>query len=131
MEDLFNDYSFIIVYIDDLLIFNKDISEHKKHLEIFYQVVFKHGLVLSASQNKFIISQTWIEYLGLIISQGKIELQLHVLNSLSNFPNYSPDVKTVQIFLGCLNDIRQFYPEQATDTKLMQQILKKGSSWND
>jgi len=103
----------------------------KKHLEKFYQVVFMHGLGFPTSPDKFIIAQTWIGYLGLIISQGKIELQLHVLNSLSNFPNYSPDVKTVQIFLGCLNDIRQFYPEQAADTKLMQQILKKGSSWND
>lgn len=79
----------------------------------------------------FIIAQTRIEYLGLIISQGKIELQPHVLNSLSNFADYLPDVKTVQIFLGCLNYIKQFYLEQATDTKLLQQRLKKGSSWND
>lgn len=63
MEDLFKDYSFIIVYIDDLLIFSKDINEHKKHLEKFYEVVFKHGLVLSASPDKFIIAQTRIEYL--------------------------------------------------------------------
>lgn len=72
VEYLFKYYSFIIEYIDDLLIFSKDISEHKKHLEKFYEVVFKHGLVLSASPDKFIIAQTWIEYSGLIISQGKI-----------------------------------------------------------
>jgi len=56
MEELFKDYSFIIVYIDDLLIFSKDISEHKKHLEKFYQVVFKRGLVLYASPDRFIIA---------------------------------------------------------------------------
>lgn len=128
MEDLFKYYSFIIVYIDNLLIFSRDISEHKKHLEQFYQVVFKHGLVLSVAPDKFIIAQTCTKYLGLVISQGKVELKPHVL-TLLNFLDPLLDIKIVQIFLGCLNYIRQFYPEQVANTKILQQRLKKGNIW--
>jgi len=36
MNDIFNNYSdFIIVYIDDILVFSKTIEMHFKHLDIF------------------------------------------------------------------------------------------------
>jgi len=68
MEDIFKDFSFIIVYIDDLLVYSRDIAEHKSHLESFYQTIHQHGLALSNSSDKFIITKTRIEYLGLFIS---------------------------------------------------------------
>jgi hypothetical protein len=68
MEDIFKPLTFVLVYIDDLLVFSRDVNEHKKHLEEFHSFVFKHGLVLSKSPDKFVICQTNIEYLGLYIS---------------------------------------------------------------
>ena len=129
MEDIFHDFDFVIVYINDLLVFSRDIQRHKKHLESFYQFVFKHALVLSPTQNKFIISQTKNEYIGLYISQGKIQLQPHVLQSLLRFPDQLPDIKSVQRFLGYSNYIQQLYPKQAKDTRILQQRLKKVLVW--
>ena len=79
MEDIFRPLDFIIVYIDDLLIYSRNGAQHNMHLEQFYLFVYKHGLVLSAVPEKFVIAQTNIEYLGLRISQGKVILQAHVL----------------------------------------------------
>ena len=40
--------NFAIVYIDDVLIFSTSIDQHFKHLNIFYDLMFKNGLVVSA-----------------------------------------------------------------------------------
>jgi hypothetical protein len=42
------EYSWLIIYIDDILVCSKNLQEHLKHLQKFYEVVFQHGLVLSA-----------------------------------------------------------------------------------
>ena len=42
MNDIFYPYSdFIIVYIDDILVFSKDIETHFKHLDMFKNVIIK------------------------------------------------------------------------------------------
>lgn len=101
MDDIFSHLSFVIVYIDDLLICSIDIKSHVLHLKIVYEHLFKHGLVLS--ETKLCWAKTKIEYLGLILSQGCIELQGHVLKALSEFPDEILDTKQLQRFLGSLN----------------------------
>ena len=56
-----------LVYIDDILICSKNLHEHLKHIEEFYSLVFKHGLVLS--KYKMEIGKTDIEFLGYKISK--------------------------------------------------------------
>ena len=58
MGDIFRPLDFMIVYIDDLLIYNRDVAQHKMHLEHFYSFFYKHGLVLSVVPTKFVIAQT-------------------------------------------------------------------------
>ena len=70
MEDIFAGEEYIIVYIDDLLVFSRDINSHKKHLEQFYELVYKHGLVLPDYEEKFQIGKVRIDYLGLHIEKG-------------------------------------------------------------
>ena len=67
MEDIFGAVEYVIVYIDDLLVFSKDVNTHKMHLENFYEMVYKHGLVMSDSKENLQIGKVRIDYLGLII----------------------------------------------------------------
>jgi len=61
MNDIFNRYtSFIIVYIDDVLIFSTSIEQHLKHLNIFTNIIVKNVLAVSAS--KMILFQTKIRF---------------------------------------------------------------------
>lgn len=41
---------FILCYIDDILIFSKDVKEHIIHLQKFYDLVYHNGLVLYATK---------------------------------------------------------------------------------
>lgn len=117
MDDIFRHLSFVIVYIDDLLIYSVDMKQHVQHLKAVHQLLYKHGLVLS--KPKLCWAQSKIEYLGLILSQGQVELQDHVLKKLTDFPDEILDIKQLQRFLGCLNYIRQFYENQAKDVRIL------------
>jgi hypothetical protein len=128
MDDIFRHLSFVIVYIDDLLICSKDLKQHVQHLEQVYDLLYSHGLVLS--KPKLCWAQTRIEYLGMILTQGTVELQDHVLKKLSEFPDEILDTKQLQRFLGCLNYIRQFYERQAEDVRILQKRLSKATPWN-
>jgi len=95
LEDIFGGVEFIIVYIDDLLVFSKDVNSHKMHLEKFYEMVYRHGLVLFDSDKKFQIGKVKIDFLELHIEQGYIGLQSHVLTYLLKFPDVISDVKSL------------------------------------
>jgi hypothetical protein len=128
MDDIFKHLNFVIVYIDDLLVCSVDCKAHVQHLKVVYDLLYKHGLVLSRS--KLCWAQTKIEYLGLILSRGEVELQDHILKKLSEFPDEILDQKQLQRFLGCLNYIRQFYENQAKDVRILQKRLSKVIPWN-
>ena len=50
MNDIFTPHTnFIIVYIDDVLVFSNTIDQHFKHLHIFISVMERSGLAASAS----------------------------------------------------------------------------------
>lgn len=128
MDDIFKHFPFVIVYIDDLLVCSIDSRSHVQHLKIVYELLFWHGLVLSKS--KLCWAHTRIEYLGLILSKGAVELQDHVLKKLSKFPDEILDQKQLQWFLGCLNYIKQFYENQTKDVRILQKRLSKVMPWN-
>ena len=51
MNDIFNPYSkFIIVYIDDVLIFSQNIDQHFKHIQTFINIIRQNGLAVSKSK---------------------------------------------------------------------------------
>ena len=63
MNEIFNQFSdFIIVYIDNVLVYSISIKEHWKHLNKFIQTVKSNGLSLSAT--KINLFQTKIRFIG-------------------------------------------------------------------
>jgi len=48
MDSIFKPYfDWLLVYIDDILIFSKNIQDHFQHVQTFVQLVKRNGLVLS------------------------------------------------------------------------------------
>ena len=74
-----------LIYVDDILLFSKDANSHEKLLTEFYNLVKSQGIMLS--EKKMDIGQTPIEFLGMIISDGKYTLQPHIVSSLKEFPD--------------------------------------------
>uniref|UniRef100_A0A453PBY0 Reverse transcriptase domain-containing protein n=1 Tax=Aegilops tauschii subsp. strangulata TaxID=200361 RepID=A0A453PBY0_AEGTS len=54
MQNIFNEnQAFILVYVDDLLVFSKSYKEHIAHLEVFFRKVEQNGLILSKKKMDF------------------------------------------------------------------------------
>ena len=131
MNDIFNQFSsFIIVYIDDVLIFSHDIDQHFKHLHIFLNTVEKNGLVVSATKMK--LFQTKIRFLGHDIYKGTIKPITRSLEFAEKFPNEIKDKTQLQRFLGCLNYISDFFPKlRQICMPLFQRLQKNPPPWSE
>lgn len=94
-------------YIDDIGIANKakDIEVHRQIVEEVLKRLHKNDLY--AKVNKCQFEQDSIEYLGLILSDGKIEMDPKKLVAIAEWPIPKKKVH-VQEFLGLCNFYRKF-----------------------
>jgi hypothetical protein len=61
---------FVLVFIDDILIYSKNIEEHKEHLRLVLQLLREHHLYDKFSKCDFFQKQ--LHYLGHVISKGVV-----------------------------------------------------------
>lgn len=83
MNDIFHThFRFLIIYIDDVLIFSTSIDQHFKCLQIFFYTGKQNGLVILKKNS---LCQTRVRFLGHYIYQGivtPIEGSLSFTNKL-------------------------------------------------
>lgn len=68
---LFSEYSFIKVFVDDIIIFSGSLELHYEHLNIALDILHKEGLTVRVDKSNFITEE--ILYLGLRISKDGIQ----------------------------------------------------------
>nr|AAR00610.1 putative reverse transcriptase [Oryza sativa Japonica Group] len=70
MNKVFTDYldKFVVVFIDDILIYSKDEEEHVKHLRLVLEKLRKHKLYAKFSKCEFWLKE--VTFLGQVISAG-------------------------------------------------------------
>jgi len=84
MDDTLKPYfDWLIVYIDDILVFSSSIERHFKHLRKILQVVKQAGLVFS--KKKIDLFKIEIKFLGHTINNGKLTLQTHAIEFVDKF----------------------------------------------
>lgn len=126
MNNIFNPYqNFILVYINDILIFSQSIDQHWKHLAILKYVIQKNGLALS--KRKLKLFQTFVNFLGYHIKNQTITPIKRVIQIIQKFPDQITNKKQLQWFLGCLNYVLIFVKDFIKERKLLQNRLQKNS----
>ena len=128
MDRVFGDYKdFCIVYIDDVLVFSRNLEEHYEHLEKIAEVFVAEGMILSEKKVEWAKSK--INFLGLEIEGNKEVLQPHIAEKLRSFPDDLEDLKQVQKFLGVLNYARPFLKELAQVARPLQKKVSSKVQW--
>ena len=123
MDNIFREYDFIHVYVDDMPISSKTKEQYLKHLDTFVDLCKTHGIGLS--KKKSIIGEQKIEFLGLLIDSEGIELQNHILENIENFPEKITDQKQLQRFLGILNYVEGFIENLADLRKPLRKLTSE------
>jgi len=108
INDIFRDLiaeGIMMVYLDDILIFTRTEEEHTKAIRQVLQVLQKHKLFLRPEKCEFCKEQ--IKYLGLVISENEVSMDLVKVAGVQEWP--TPENKTdIQAFLGFVNFYRRF-----------------------
>ncbi|RDX90394.1 hypothetical protein CR513_27749, partial [Mucuna pruriens] len=76
-----------IIYIDDILLFSRDMETHKALLRRFFDTANQYGLMFS--EKKIHLAQSEIDFFGMHFSQGSYQPQPHIAEELLNFSDQS------------------------------------------
>ena len=107
MNDTLREFldQFCMVYIDDILIYSKTKTEHRKQVCKVLQKLKEAGLYAKPEKCEFNVEKT--TFLGFIISADSIEMDPAKVEAVLNWETPKL-VKDVQCFLGFANFYRRF-----------------------
>ncbi|XP_062418964.1 uncharacterized protein LOC134131237 [Pungitius pungitius] len=107
MNELFHDMinRFLIVYIDDLLIYSHSMEEHVQQVRLVLQRLQANQLYVNAEKSLFHVST--LTFLGYVLSPGGVAMDQGKVDAVHNWPTPNT-VKELQRFLGFSNYYRRF-----------------------
>jgi hypothetical protein len=107
MNGVFRDYleNFVIVFLDDILVYSMSEEEHEKNLRMVLQVLREHQLY--AKFRKCSFYQEQIHYLGHIISKDAIVVDPKKIESIKEWST-PKNVMEVRSFMGLAIYYRRF-----------------------
>ena len=129
MNNIFQDLimeGVVCIYIDDILIYSKTQPAHQSVMWQVLERLKEHKLYLWKEKCKF--EQMCIEYLGLIISEGKVEMDPVKVQGVTEWP-MTMSLKEVQSFLGFANFYKRFIKDFSLHARPLFDFTKKGEQW--
>ena len=107
MQEVFRDCldHFVIVYLDDILIYSKTAEEHAAHLETVLALLRKHQLYAKLSKCQFY--QQRIKFLGHTVSGDGISVDEDKIKAIQDWP-VPQNVGELRSFLGLAGYYRKF-----------------------
>ncbi|ESK84043.1 reverse transcriptase-rnase h-integrase [Moniliophthora roreri MCA 2997] len=125
MNDILSNFineGWCVVYMDNILLFSKDQTEHRERMEQLMHRLKKHDLFLKPEKCKFDITE--VVFLGMVIRPGYITMDPVKLVGIAEWEP-PQTVKGVCTFLGFRNFYRKFIGKYVQLTRLMNDLLQK------
>jgi hypothetical protein len=99
MNDVFRPFldDFVIVYLDDILIFSRTCDEHVRHVKQVLDTLQRENLNAKLSKCEF--GKTVLVYLGHIVGGGQLKIDPSKIDVIVNWPK-PKSVTEVRSFLG-------------------------------
>ncbi|WRX26222.1 Reverse transcriptase domain - like 10 [Theobroma cacao] len=132
MNRVFHSYldKFVIVFIDDILVYSKDDDEHAIHLRIVLHTLHKRQLYAKFSKCEFWLRE--VVFLGHVVSRARIYVDLKKIEAILQWEQ--PKMVTeIQSFLGLAGYYRKFVQGFSLITDPLTRLTRKGVKfeWDD
>jgi transposase InsO family protein len=113
---------FVVVYLDDILIFSKSKEEHYEHLRQVLEVLRKEKLITQPDKCTFATNE--LEFCGHVIGNGQVRPMPAKVEIVKNWPR-PRNVHEVRQFLGLATYYRRFIRGFAAICVPLHELLKE------
>jgi hypothetical protein len=125
MDDVLRPFtnSFVVVYLDDILIFNRMCEENMQHIQQVLSTLRQHKLYANLEKCSF--GMNMVQYLGYIVDEHGVHVDLAKIQVIHDWP--APTTLTeLRSFLGLANFYRRFMLGFSHITWALNQVNKGG-----
>ncbi|GAU29982.1 hypothetical protein TSUD_360970 [Trifolium subterraneum] len=128
MNIIFQPYldKFVVIFIDDILIYSKDPQEHAEHLRIVLNILREKQLYAKFSKCEFWLSE--VKFLGHVISQGGVSVDPSKVEAVLNWER-PRTVSEVRSFIGLAGYYRRFILGFSEIALPLTRLTRKGAAF--
>ncbi|KAL4026649.1 hypothetical protein IC575_015085 [Cucumis melo] len=126
MNRVFKDFldSFVIVFIDDILIYSKTEAEHEEHLHQVLETLRANRPYAKFSKCEFWLKK--VSFLGHVVSSKGVFVDPAKIEAVTNWPRPST-VSEIRSFLGLAGYYRRFVEDFSRIASPLTQLTRKGT----
>lgn len=123
MQEVMKPYldKFVIVFLDDILIYSKTWEEHKQHVRQVLEALRENKLYAKASKCELCRSK--VTFLGHVVDQHGLRMEPEKVVAINEWPVLR-NVKEVRMFLGLAGYYRKFVMNFSTIAAPLTSLLK-------
>ncbi|GJR92040.1 putative reverse transcriptase domain-containing protein [Tanacetum coccineum] len=122
---------FVIVFIDDILVYSKDEEEHGKHLKIILELLKKERLYAKFSKCDF--WRDLVQFLGYVIDRNGVHVDPAKIEAIKNWPLRGWECTTtpteVRQFIGLARYYRRFIEGFSLISKPLTKLTQKNKKY--
>lgn len=124
LQDYLDD--FMIVYLDDILIFSKTLEEHYKYIHTILKKLAQANIQISPDKSDF--HKQEVNFLGFVIRPNEIRMDPEKIKSIKEWP-LPKCIKDVQSFLGFGNFYWRFIKGYSAIVNALTKLTRKDTTF--
>lgn len=132
MNRIFHDYldQFVVVFIDDILVYSRNKEEHEKHLRIVLHILRDRKLFAKLSKCDFWLEK--VQFLGHVISKDGVAVDPNKVESVMEWQQPTTPTE-VRSFLGLAGYYRKFIEGFSKLALPLTKLTRKNEKfvWNE
>ena len=129
MNDIFRPYlnKFVVVYIDDILIFSRSHKEHVHHLRLIFEKLRENDFKIKLSKCEF--EKNEVKFLGHLVGEHGVKVDPDKTAAVAN---WSPptNLTSLRSFLGLAQYFRKFIKDFSRIATPLTNLTKKNVPYN-